>query len=331
MNNQFSDLDLARYFTGECSPEEKLRVEDWRDSSLENREKFYAAKFVWERTASLEKIEFDTEKALSKVNLQLDTLSHSPRKRISFPIYSKIAAIAAIMLLPVLYIFFMNNGGKIVEESYSIISSAKEIRHITLADSSEVWLNINSELSVPQKQKGTEFKIKLDGEAFFQIAQNPQRVFIIETGQTRVEVLGTAFNLKAIKSNIKTVLSVTEGKVLYTNNKIKNSKVVEKGSEAIIESDRNAITVQPISDNNLLAWKTRMLKFRDTPLKEAFNTLSDFYQVKFEVTDSSLMTLPISTTLVNQPADDVVNVLNMVSEEFIVTKTQDGYQASKKK
>jgi len=329
MKINYSDIDLAGYFSGELSLEEKKNIEEWSNASPENLEMFKAARFVWEKALFAENENYDTEKALLKVHGKIESSfgTSSPKTR---NLYLKIAAIAAVILFPVIILFFRGDK-KTAEIAYTEISSGDTVKYLKLTDGSEVWLNVNSKIIVADNQEGDEFRLKLEGEAYFQISHNPTRVFIVETNTALVKVLGTAFNLKARKSKTTNILSVTEGKVLCSKKNSSVEKIVEKGKEAEVFADQELIRLGNNSDDNFLAWKTKVLKFRETPFKEVAATLENYYNIRIEIADTSLDNLPISTTIVNEPVDEVIKYLLMASDDIVISKNSNGYMVNRKK
>jgi ferric-dicitrate binding protein FerR (iron transport regulator) len=325
MEKNYSDIDFARYFSGEASPEEIESMDAWCKSSPGNLELFLAAKFVWERSLVSEEENYDTEKALRHINKQLNF-----RKK-TISLYLKIAAVAAVFLLPVVLMFLKGGKEDPVGVVYIEIRSEKEQKYIKLDDGSEIWVNSESTISVPENSSGDELKIKLSGEAYFHVAHNSKRVFMVETGTATFKVLGTAFNVKSLAGGKADVLSVTEGKVLCSRISSRLERVVEKGSVARVSADADAIELGKLNDENFLAWKTRTLKFREKPFAEVAATLEEFYNTRLEIADSSLLSLPISTTIVDAPLEKVVNLLQMASDEVEFTKTEDGYLVKRKK
>ncbi|NJK95054.1 MAG: DUF4974 domain-containing protein [Bacteroidales bacterium] len=106
---------------------------------------------------------------------------------------------------------------------------------------------------------------------------------------------------------------------------------MEKGKKASVSMNKETIDLENITDENFLSWKTRILKFRETPFIEVAKKLSDFYGISFTVTDSALKNEPFSTTIINQSADDIVKILQMANDNIEVIKTESGYNIGKKK
>ncbi len=330
MDNSYSDIDLAKYFSGELPPEEAERVDNWSNISSENKEKFEAARFVWEKAQDIGLRSYDTEKALSRVHGKLDFDRTVEVKERSFWYYLKVVSVAAVILLPVL-LFFYKEGKDIAKPVvYAENSTSAEIKMVKLPDGTEVWLNANSTLYTPKEYNPEEYRLKLEGEAFFQVSHNYHRVFIIETSASTVKVLGTAFNLRARKAENKNVLSVVDGKVLCTKANSDVEKIVEKGSEAEVSVTSDFIKINKLGDENFLAWKTGTMKFSLTPFSEVAKTLEEHYQIQFEISDTSLNNLPISTTLYATPVEKVVELLELANDDIEIIKTEKGYKVTRK-
>ena len=96
--------------------------------------------------------------------------------------------------------------------------SADFIRHFTLPDGTHVVLQSGSRLDYPKQFNSNAREVSLSGEAFFDVAQDVSRPFIIHTGRVRTTVLGTAFNIRALPEDKEIVVSVTTGKVKVEDN-----------------------------------------------------------------------------------------------------------------
>lgn len=320
------DIRLARYFSGESSQEERKEIEAWKEKSVENQEAFDLAKAIWTRSLQAQQTEFNTEEALKKVNEVLD--SRTGKTRELFPRYARIAALVAAVVIPVYFLFFPKFTAPGTKE-LAVITTTSAVKEINLPDGSKVWLNKNSSFSMPKALKGDTYTVTLEGEAYFEITKNPKRVFLIETHESKVQVLGTAFNLKADKNETRTVLTVTEGMVRYSSKKFKQEKVIQKGTEAIIDSKNESLETHT-ADANSLSWKTGILRFEQVPLKDALRDISAYYQVKIEVADSSLNEVPFSTTLNHTKIEDVMHIIELSMDGTLAEKTEKGYRIRKK-
>ena len=151
---------------------------------------------------------------------------------------------AAVLLLPLLglsiYLFIQTNTlnrpvnlEEIVETLEPPVMQSK----ITLSDGSVVTLKDGSRLNLKNNFSGNTREVILDGEAFFDIARNPNKPFIIHTGRIRTTVLGTSFSIKAMSGDSTITVTVAEGKVK-----------VEDGSKLLATLGANQQFIHGIED-----------------------------------------------------------------------------------
>jgi len=154
------------------------------------------------------------ERVFARMKQQMGT-EHS--KRLSF--MQILYRSAAILLLPLLglsaYFIVQNAALKSAThtEIVEVLDQSETQSRIVLSDGSIVTLKDGSRLNLKNNFSGNTREITLEGEAFFEIARNPNKPFIIHTGRIRTTVLGTSFSIKAIPGETSITVTVMEGKV----------------------------------------------------------------------------------------------------------------------
>jgi ferric-dicitrate binding protein FerR (iron transport regulator) len=180
-----------------------------------------------------------TDKAWEKLrtSLESDGLINEPIKRRS-PSYRYALAFAATLILVVTAGLFITKNDVSVTE-YSSINLLNDIPGTTLVtkleDGSVVYLAEKTTIKHPDKFSNNERLITLEGEAFFDIARDESKPFIINSGNAKVEVLGTSFEL--ISHSGETVLSVRTGKVRITLISTGMMIDLNAGERAIADND----------------------------------------------------------------------------------------------
>lgn len=255
------DEILVRYFEGEASEDEIKTLNVWRQKSSDNELEFQDFKGIWNATSDLNELEhLDIEGDLQLVKSQVTKLE-TPIRKINF--LRRIAAIMLPLFVFGLGIYF-----------YTLDSNAQVI--YTLSDGTKVWLNGDSTLDFPEKFDNDIRKVTLTGEAFFDVAKNPDKPFIIESGLTNVEVLGTSFNIKMIAH--ETSVIVATGKVKFYEKGIPEKMVIlTPGEKGVYQSE--GITKLENKNKNYASWHTGVFEFDGTPIKEVIQELSLFYGV----------------------------------------------------
>jgi len=150
---------------------------------------------------------------------------------------------------------------------------------VILPDGTHVWLNAASTLSFPERFSSTERRIRLKGEAYFEVAHDAARPFRVNTSRQNIEVLGTHFNISAYEDEPRTLTTLLQGSVRVSS-AAKNT-VIKPGEQAV-SSERNDIQVQQANTRIALAWKNGMIAFEDASLRQIMREVSRWYNIKVE-------------------------------------------------
>lgn len=172
---------------------------------------------------------------------------------------------------------------------------------VTLPDGSTVKLNSGSRISYYQDFERDIRSVWLQGEAFFDVKRNPDKPFIIISGNIRTQVLGTSFNIKSFEKEGKVDVTVASGLVSvsrYDESEPDNlqwdniSGVVLNPSELVSydKSKDQFSEIKTVNTEEILAWKSGILVFKKAPFQEIVSRLERWYGVEFEVEES--ITIP---------------------------------------
>ncbi len=148
---------------------------------------------------------------------------------------------------------------------------------ITLPDGTKVWLNSSSVLTFPANFSGTERKIGITGEAYFEVAKNKKMPFKIDVnGKQLVEVLGTHFNISAYtdEKNITTTLLEGSVKINYKD----KATLITPGQMAVNNLGQ-AIVVKQANIEEVLAWKNDSFIFNNENITSIMRKISRWYDV----------------------------------------------------
>lgn len=167
-------------------------------------------------------------------------------------------------------------------EINKIITSTGGFYSIVLSDGSKVWLNSESQLEYPVFFIGKERRVKLSGEAYFEIAPDAEHPFIVETSGIRTKVLGTSFNIKAYEDENLINTTLFTGKVDVAS--LKDSTchtILRPGKQANWDPTSRQINVQDADLKRVLAWKEGMFAFYREDIKVVTRQIERWYGVKF--------------------------------------------------
>lgn len=155
---------------------------------------------------------------------------------------------------------------------------------VRLPDGSRVWLNSASTLSYPTSFRGSERRVKLIGEAYFEIAKNEHVPFRVESNNQVVEVLGTHFNVNSYEDEdyIKTTLLEGSVKIILnaSDRSSPNIKLLKPGEQSLTSGAQPKIRVESTDIEKAVAWKNGYFKFKNTPIKDIMREIERWYDVE---------------------------------------------------
>lgn len=224
-----------------------------------------------------------------------------------------LSAAAAAALVALAGWWWAQSGNASPEENAVLYTAGAEgVREVALPDGSSVLLNENSFLAVAADfRNASERRAELTGEAYFKVQPSPGRPFLITAGNAVVEVVGTAFNLRAYPGEGFTEVEVEEGKVRLYEAENSNPRELSAGQRGICRPGRS-LSVQPAPGLNAHSWRTRRLEFRDIPLREALPALERHFQVKLKLADNRAADCGITMQFEDFSLDEVFGAFQLI-------------------
>ncbi|WP_207533583.1 FecR family protein [Desertivirga arenae] len=163
--------------------------------------------------------------------------------------------------------------------SYNTISTPRGGQfQIELPDGTKVWLNAASSLVFPTHFNGKQRKVSLKGEAYFEVAKNKAKPFLVDVNKSTVEVLGTHFNIMGYEDERSTNTTLLEGSVKVTSGN--RSELLTPGTEARVSG---GITLHEVDPSQSVAWKNGLFVFDNESLGSIMRKLSRWYDVDIDI------------------------------------------------
>jgi hypothetical protein len=169
---------------------------------------------------------------------------------------------------------FTKSGDKITVEDANVeyatlVTPMGRQQQITLSDGTKVWLNAGSSLRFPTRFSGSQRKVEITGEVYFEVAHNATRPFMVSAGKEEIKVLGTHFNVNAYADEQMVKTTLLEGSV-----KINNKAILQPG-----EQYGNGI-VSKVDADVSVAWIFGYFQFEHADIKTVMRQLSRWYDVE---------------------------------------------------
>jgi transmembrane sensor len=306
LSSQYIDFEALAglYLSGNASPEEVELLESLVKSDDQKKKLFYEIKKSWNLAATA-KSKFDTAKAWEKISAQI---ADNQRDNVK-PLYPKniiknAMRIAAAVLILVVGSFVVYYFAKTKEKT--LIAENQVVEYV-LKDGSTVSLSYNSKLKYPPKFKDDERRVKLEGEAFFEVESLEGQPFIIETFNSEIHVIGTSFWVKSRKDEAVEVV-VYSGKVAMITADKKRLELTP-GIKGVYEPEKEEVMTEENTNPNVISWKTKRIIFEETGLKEVFNVVTSTYGTKISIRDEVLEECKLTATFADRSAEDILLII----------------------
>lgn len=315
-----TDEQLISYVLNEVSAEEALHIDSWRSLDTENERRFEQFRLIWESSKNFkEDAGTDAHASLQKVKQRAAEAKKQQakvvpmRNRLS---WLKIAA-SLIVIAACAWIWFARFANPTLQ-----IESKAAIRIDTLSDGTIVTLNKNTRLDHPEKFAGDRRLVNLvSGEAFFKIAHNKAKPFIIAAGKASIKVVGTSFNVK--NKNGKVEIIVETGLVQVTNSVNSLMILLKPGEVAVFDPQTGKFTKRHTPDNLYQYYRDKNLVFKNIPLVRLVAVLNEAYGANIVIGRKELNNMQIAGSFnIDENLDMKLNVIAIVLN-ITVEKKQD--------
>ena len=314
-NNKQHTEKLAKYLSGEMSETESCAYEKEISVSEENEIRIKKLKKQWSAMNGYHIAKSPhTGKAWDKLHGRLQEENLIPVQQDAskirlMPALLKIAA-AVLILVGTGIGFYMIMSRKPAVEMVQL-NTGNEVNTLikTLADGSVIYIAQNSLFSFPEEFKSGSRNVELKGEAFFDIAPNPDRPFIIETDEALIQVLGTAFNVKT-QNGKGFELFVDRGKVKVTlKTDPSSSEMVMAGEK--ISTVKNSLVKSKHIANETTSWYKQRMQFKDESLQNIIHVLNRNFNTTFVLSDNEIGKHKLTVTFQNETAETMTELICM--------------------
>lgn len=299
---------LYNFFQGKTSMQEEIQIRNWMEASPDNYKLFLEERKLFDAMILLA----DEKKILSYQKKRIVIGKYWIREAM------KIAAVIAITLIGT-YTYNKYSPKEELLAMQKITVPAGQRINLELADGTVVWLNSRSIIQYPASFTGKHRTIKLDGEAYFEVAHNAKKPFIVETAKGYVEVLGTKFNLEAYSDNNSFVTSLMEGSVKVTSGT--NELVIKPDQMAVLEHGR--LKASSIEDYNVYRWKEGLICFRNETFVNIMAKFETCYGVTIKIENEKVQNLRYTGKF--RQSDGISYALRVLQKDvkFIFERNED--------
>jgi len=197
------------------------------------------------------------------------------------------------------------------------------IYQVTLPDGTKVWLNAGSSLKYPMSFAKNERRVRLEGEAFFEVTKDSARPFKVLSKGQEIEVLGTAFNVNAYPDNTVIKTTLVNGKVKLSNHKRYSEAIYLLPGQQSTNTNNGKIQLANVDTAPFTAWKEGLFYFDETPLSDALQQIGRWYNVEVKYKGEVPQTHFYGRIKRSKPLRDVLDVLEEGGLRFELSKSDE--------
>jgi len=301
------DQLILKLLDGTIDVDERKKLESWMIASDENRKVVERYILLWNASrpdASLH--DFQTVEEWKRLSDTLSIARETKTRRLPPTLYLKIAASITLLAIVSFFIFRQLNPGSIT------VKGNGPITEVLLPDHSKVWLQEGSEIKYRKDFTKEIRAVALTGQAFFDVAKQPEHPFVISTRHAQVTVVGTSFNVNANNKNTCTSIFVVTGKVkIEAVTGSAHSLLLSPGEEGTIDHATETATLQSEPDLNAMAWREHKLVFRKASLQKVVVAVNEYFHADIKIKNDDLLNCRFTSSFDDPTLDEVVNALTI--------------------
>lgn len=311
-----------------------LEWEDWAEENADRQEVIKQAFIQLDKLS----LKWKQEQISEKFEALNENLEEEKTLKISYrrPQIIRWAA-AVVLFLGIGWWYFQQNNSKSVIYTELVANASTTLIEkenntdkpllITLSDGSSILLQHGSRLSYPANFEGDKREVYLDGEAFFEVAKNPEKPFLVYANELVTKVLGTSFNIKSFKGQKDIQVIVRTGKVsVFKLNEVQNSKnvkilegvVIIPNQQIKFDKEKSNFSKSLVEQPEMLSEMPQYnFEFKDVSASNVFATIQKAYGISIVYDEELLKECPVTASLTDEPLYGKLElVCNAIEAEY---------------
>ncbi|MBB5638840.1 ferric-dicitrate binding protein FerR (iron transport regulator) [Pedobacter cryoconitis] len=262
----------------------------------------------------------------SNIKLYLANQIHHKKRHWLNTTYFKYAATVVFMLSTgILGYSYLHQLKQASKKEIVFFSGAGTQKKLLLPDGSKVLLNVASELVISKDFGETQRKVILHGEAFFEVAKDKSRPFIIQSGVLRTQVVGTSFNINAYSDMDKIKIAVLTGKVRVSKKIAGVEEIIASGmtrGATLSFYKTTGKTELKTEDTGLISsWKDNKLYIDNATISEIARQLEKYYHLKVVFNTRLDQGQRYTIKFNKEPANRVMEILSILTKRKFTYQT----------
>lgn len=308
MENEHSELIIG-YLQGRLQGRSLDDFYAWVNESAENKKLFFETKALYEACAPSR----DASEIQDSWLRLLDKRKSRQRKR--FPLLTRISTYAAVAMFAAavtstVFIFSSKEHDGLITRYVG--GDGLEADVVVLPDGTRVSLGSRTSFSYDSRYGKSKRVVYLEGEAYFEVAKEKDKPFIVETKEQSIEALGTKFNVAAYPTDSLLTTTLLDGSVLLTTRNLSRPTILKPNEQFIYNRNTQSALLQQVDTNRFVSWTTGYYYFPEQSLEAILYRLSHVYGVQFTVKSEALNHRTFTGTFYRgQSIKDIMEIIHL--------------------
>jgi transmembrane sensor len=310
------DIDKikSRFIAGKASYADLKILEEWlHEHPDEKKDLFYDKDILDAYAFAVDSKKYSSGNELKRLQTKLN--HPKPLQTTVLPVYLKAAAVFVLaFVLGLLAKSFLIGPESFLRKQESLVETRTisvpkgQVSQIFLSDGSRIWINSESTIRIPSVFTGDKRTVSLSGEAFFEVAKDPEHPFQVVLEEQTIEVLGTSFNVRAYENSREIQTTLAEGKIKLITPK--GFMMLAPGEQAELDKVTGDIILNKVKASNFDAWKDGRYEFFNENLIEVFQMVERWYDVELIYHADEFKSMNFSGVIRrNKPMDHFLTLL----------------------
>ncbi|SKB36197.1 FecR family protein [Macellibacteroides fermentans] len=307
-----ADTRIIRYLQKNLSEEEKIQFYHWVESDPANKKRYFDTKALydnWVQARNPISVDDSWERLLGKRMASKQTTGKRSR-----PLWLKVASYAAVSLVAVALtaLWFMEQPAPASMAAQYVGGNGIEADIVILPDGTEISLGTKSTFWYETDYGKTQRIVHLRGEAYFNVAKEKDKPFIVKVDGQQIEALGTKFNVMAYPADTVTVTTLLEGSVRLSMEQGGQISILKPNQQHIYNKNKQRVLVKDVDAAQYTAWTTGYYYFPEQTMESMLGRLANLYGVTFDVQTASLNQRKFTGTLYRgQRIEDIMEIISL--------------------
>lgn len=326
MKEKVNDINeiIIRYLDGSAGWEEKTRLLQWLKQSDDNSGDFAAIRDLWLSCNAMMENESEADIALGELKdrilqkqdrLERESGTKTKTKALSFTLRWTQAVAVLLLLLGIGYAIgsWRSHSVPDVVVQNQLITAKGSKGRFTLPDGTVVWLNSETKLTYPERFTGDRRLVSLEGEAYFEVAKNPEKPFIVQAGEIDVEVLGTCFDLDSYSFGEFVETALLAGSVKISGKTLKEPVYLKPNELFRYRKSDQAASVKEAKVGLYTDWIKDRQVFDNDCLADILISMEGRYNMDIECPEWFAASTCLSFTIRQESIEEVMEAMSLIA------------------